>query len=355
MRSSRKLITFVSCGLSLSALLMVSPAWADCLIAGSNERLTNFCLVERSKDANVPLSFAIMLDTRLKRVGHLNGLGFPMKVKRTDFTPFASPVLYYSTNINGGNPKKKLVLGNRSFSGDPNLIRKTGILIGATSGLKGRSIYGDGKYIDLNLTASHAYSPKHQTGVTNLSGAICSQNQIKNNLHLDACVGLTRIKKQITDQKNKYLSLSILNFFTSSPFLQHQNTLEATRYFEKNYTQNQFSLTHQTLNKTGYLSNLTLTIGEPVDNQLVTRRALNWSLEKHIENRKIAISANLRMASGGKVFGFDRNEKTRLLSLSYQLFKNLEIGFGYSKTDSNIDYFSASQPIFTIQFPAITF
>ena len=61
------------------------------------------------------------------------------------------------------------------------------------------------------------------------------------------------------------------------------------------------------------------------------------------------------MASGGKVFGFDRNEKTRLLSLSYQLFKNLEIGFGYSKTDSNIDYFSASQPIFTIQFPAITF
>ena len=46
------------------------------------------------------------------------------RIKQTTFQPYLSPILKYSSNINGGNPEKPLVLGGNSFTGQPHLIKK---------------------------------------------------------------------------------------------------------------------------------------------------------------------------------------------------------------------------------------
>lgn len=332
-----------------------SPASASCLIASSNERLANFCLIERTKNSVIPLGLATLLDYRLKRSGRSTGIGFPVQVKQTDFQPFASPILYYSPDINGGNPNKQLVLGGVKFNSDPNLKRKKGMVIGVNFGLNGRSIYGDEKYIDINLNSSYAHSPKHNIGIKSLAGNFCSKNHIKEGWYFDICGGASRVSKKIQNEQIKYTKFLISKLLSSHPFKHHQNTWGLERVFADNYTQNQFLFSHQTLSKAGYLWNVTIKSGEPIRGKLVTRKDLNWSLTKEIKNKRFKISGGFRSASGGKVFGFDREEQTNYVQLSYQVFKHVNFRLGYTKTDSNIDYFSASEPTLSMQFGSLNF
>ena len=74
-----------------------------------NERLRVFCSLEKSK--SVPLSGREFISLS----NDLGRLGFPPLIKGTkveNFNSFSlSPSVNYSSNINGGNPKKPMVIG----------------------------------------------------------------------------------------------------------------------------------------------------------------------------------------------------------------------------------------------------
>ena len=109
----------------------------------------------------------------------------------------------YSSNINGGNPNKKLILGNLEFEGDKSLISKKGMLVGGTTGFSGRSIYDEGKFLDYNFSTSYAHSINHKIGIFNVYGNICAKNHIKNFWHLDICTNSYRVNKKIIDDYNQ--------------------------------------------------------------------------------------------------------------------------------------------------------
>ena len=77
-----------------------------------NERLTNHCLLETVKGKLVDEQTMQIVVFRLKREGYFGGLEKP------SFQGTLYPDIYYSENINGGNPNKNLVLGNLEFEGD---------------------------------------------------------------------------------------------------------------------------------------------------------------------------------------------------------------------------------------------
>lgn len=102
------------CGVSV-AIFAATRSDANCLVSSPNERLSNFCMLERSDKAALSLRTVQVLDYRLKREGFSTGLGLKGRIKQTTFQPYLSPILKYSSNINGGNPEKPLVLGGTAL------------------------------------------------------------------------------------------------------------------------------------------------------------------------------------------------------------------------------------------------
>jgi hypothetical protein len=92
------------CGVS-AAIFAATRSDANCLVSSPNERLSNFCMLERSDKAALSLRTVQVLDYRLKREGFSTGLGLKGRIKQTTFQPYLSPILKYSSNINGGRPE----------------------------------------------------------------------------------------------------------------------------------------------------------------------------------------------------------------------------------------------------------
>ena len=199
-----------------SIFLLNGPAFTACLMPNISERLINFCLLERTKDSIVPLTFAKEFDYRLKRSGYSNGVGLSGKVEQSVINYNFSPVFYYSSNINGGNPDKDLVLGDYIFKGDRNLLRKKGFLTGVSSGLNGRSIYGEGRHFDFYAQVSHAHSFQYNMGINNLSSGFCFANHIKAFWHIDICGNSSQIRRKIVSERNSDLSLNLAKLSTSN-------------------------------------------------------------------------------------------------------------------------------------------
>jgi hypothetical protein len=95
---------------------------ASCLLFSENERLSNYCLLETVKGKVVDQNTAIIVSQKLKREGYFGGL------EKSEWSTRFYPDFDYSNNINGGNPDKPLILGELEFEGDPELIKKEGVI-----------------------------------------------------------------------------------------------------------------------------------------------------------------------------------------------------------------------------------
>ena len=95
---------------------------ASCLLFNENERLSNYCLLETVKGKVVDQNTAIIVSQKLKREGYFGGL------EKSEWSTRFYPDFDYSNNINGGNPDKPLILGELEFEGDPELIKKEGVI-----------------------------------------------------------------------------------------------------------------------------------------------------------------------------------------------------------------------------------
>ena len=60
------------CGVS-AAIFAATRSDANCLVSSPNERLSNFCMLERSDKAALSLRTVQVLDYRLKREGFSTG------------------------------------------------------------------------------------------------------------------------------------------------------------------------------------------------------------------------------------------------------------------------------------------
>jgi hypothetical protein len=151
--------------LAILYIFFSPPLYASCVDGDADSRLQTYCVVNSAQGQLVSLRTAQVVDYRLKQDGYERGLGLPGSVQQTTISPYATPIIDYSTNINVGNPNRPLVLGNLTFTGDETLLRKEGLVAGVGIGANGRRIYGEGKYVDYSLGASYAHSQEHDIGI----------------------------------------------------------------------------------------------------------------------------------------------------------------------------------------------
>lgn len=296
------------------------------------------------------------LDYRLKQEGYERGIGLPGKIDQATFSPYAAPIIEYSSDINGGNPNKPLVLGSLTFVGDEDFLRKKGVLAGIGFGGNGRAIYGAGKYLDYSVGGSYTHSPKHDIGITRGFANFCSKNDIGGNFYLDGCLAASQLDKELSDETTGSATLSLAKIFSEGQNRFHQASIGLRRYFEDEYEQNQLSFRLDTLHSSDLFSSVIISLGEGVKDTLALRNSFSATVgTTSFMNKPISASFSYSFSDGGKLLGFSREESTKIVSLTYTIHPRINVSIGYRDTSSNIDYFSESEAIFGLQFAPIRF
>lgn len=347
-RLNLALLFFLTCPAYATA------ANASCSVS-ANERLTNFCLVQLANTQLLDIHTAQIIDYRLKREGYTDGLGMRGQLDTFSFQPYVTPILDYETDINGGNPNRPLQLGSLTFTGNPELVREEGVVLGAGVGANGRYITGQGRYIDYSFGVSYAHSFEHNIGIQRRFASICSRNHLTNWWYLDGCANSSYVEKDLTEATRNALSLTTSKLFTSSANNHHQASIGVNRIYDEDYQQNQLVFGFQTIHRNGWHSALNATLGESIDGEIAVREALSASLSLPVSNRRLTLSASYSEADGARLLGFERAENTWSVSATYSINDNIDVSIGYVETNSTIDYFDVSTPTIGINFRPIRF
>lgn len=338
-------------------LLLASAASASCIGLGGDERLQNYCLLNAIDGKAIDYSAATMIDSRLRRAGSSTGLGVPRAVPfdRSSVSFSIRPVLRYEGNINGGNPAKPLVIGNLTFDGDEALYKTSGTVVGLGASLNCRAIYSEGRYLKYSLDTSYALSPSSDDRIATTSASVCSFNHIAKSWYIDACANQSRARKTISDGSSSNLKLIASYIFTSVTKEHSQVKFGVNRLFADSYTQNQLVLGIDSLHPSGFFTGVEATFGEAVPEHLVTRMSVAGRVGLQVAGKPLTLNASFSHATGGLLFGVDRDAKSASVSASYPVWRNFNVTMGYTKTDSTIDYFDLASPTLGIQFVPIRF
>lgn len=336
-------------------VLTATSSEAKCLNSSVNERLSNFCLVKGTSNTLVTQRTVQVIDYRLKKEGYERGLGLPGRVDDFSFNSYIAPVLDYETDINGGNPNKPLQLGDISFTGEPDLVRKEGIVAGARSGAYGRFLLGEGRYVDYGFEMSYAHSFEHDIGLQRRFVNVCSKNHINNWWYIDGCANSSYVEQDLTEKLRNTLSLTTSKLFTLAGDSHHQASFGVNRVYDKDYEQNQLVLGLDTIHSNGWYSSINTVFGESIDGEMATREAVSASLALPVRNRRLTLSASYSESDGAKLLGFKRADDTWSVSAAYNVYKAVDLSVGYTETVSTIDYFDVSTPTVSVSFTPISF
>ena len=329
--------------LSLSILfylIFASFALANpnCFLMQGNERLTNHCLLETVKGKLVDEQTMQIVVSRLKREGYFGGLEKP------SFQGALYPDLYYSENINGGNPSKKLVLGNLEFEGDPDLVAEEGLVIGLNASGSGRRTIGIGRYVDGNANLSYGFSPEHDLSIKSINFAVCSKNRVKGNVHADLCVSANELNKQITKDSTQAIKASIskLSFVDFGAF--NEGRLSIIRWTTDDYSQNQFEASVDAIHPDNLATSFRLKVGQQLTDQLALKYGFGISTTTVLDGRKYTFGVNYEYSDGGMLFGVNRSDRSTNVSVSTNLETSTMLSVGYWERDSSINYFDQGYP-----------
>lgn len=338
-----------------SGLLSMNPVHASCLNPNVDTRLQTYCAERTVIQNGAVLRDALLVDALLKREGYAEGIGLPNRFERKSFQMFASPIIDYNSNLNGGNPGKPLILGGRSFAGDPKNMRFGGVIGGIRTGANGRRIYGDSAYADYALSVSYAYSPKHSIGVVRGSASACSRNNVANHWYVDACGDATLLSRDLSTENSSGVALSTTKLFAGNGGTFHSVSFGGRRYFTETYDQNQLQIGWSTVRNRGAYTAINVHMGAAVSGQLAMRRSVSATVGTTLLDRPLTATIGYSHAAGGKLLGFERDDTSRFFSLTYAVSSKLLLSAGFGRIDSTIEYFSETRPTFSVQFAPVRF
>jgi len=334
----RKPLTELAFWISLF-FLWAGAAKANCLMfSNQNERLSNFCLLQSVTGKLIDDRTAILVSQRLKQEGYFGGLTSP--IARTH----VYPTLSYSSNINGGNPDKNLILGELEFEGDPSLVAKEGLVVGANFSSTYRATYKEGQYLDASLLAGVSFSPEHSISYTTLNWSACSRNKLHPASYLDFCANASNLNRKLSIDRTESVSLSLGHLKYRNNFGFSDLSYGLQRSFFAGYQQNQAHVSLDTTHEKQWYSSFGVRLGEAVVDKLALNYGLDASATKMIGGRLITVSLAREYSNGGKLLGVNRADRTTRVQVSVPLTQKVSAKVVYAKTDSSIDYFDEEGP-----------
>lgn len=335
-------------GLIAMGIIAMSPATA-CNIPDVDPRLRLHCDLARLSGRLIPAELANMLDQRLKRNGIAAGIGRGRTAPAVmSFGVF--PTLGYEPNLNGGNPRRALVLGGLTLKGEDHLYRTSGVVAGLRLGLSGQHGGQHGTALRFDFGLSHARSTAHQSDISSAKVSACGSQHLGRWWFVDLCADAMRAKKDLSDVSVAALSLSGLRVYRSKSGGHRLIKLGLSRQFGQGYRQHQVSVSHQTLYPNGALTRASLLLGEAVPNHMLPRVSIRAGAATRVAGYPLSLMAEVTKTEGAKLLSFDRRDQYLQVEVGFTPRRDMHITAGYRLSDSNIDYFDTVTPVFGIRF-----
>ena len=325
-----------------SISLWTTSAEANCLVFAQNERLSNYCLLNEVSGKLMDGQTASVVVQRLQREGYFGGISEPTWATKI------APSVTYSNNINGGNPDKKLVLGNLEFDGDPNLVAKEGVVGNLNLSALNRVTFGEGRYVTTSLGAGYSYSPKHKLSFANTSFNFCSKNKTVGELYIDLCGSThTQSKKLARDELNSInVAFNHLSHLKNIGYADW--SLGLTRNFHDDYVQYQLTAAIDLIHEETWFGSFGLRIGEALPDQLALNFGVDTKFSRYVADKKLTFQVSYEHLTGGKLFGMPRTDESIRVTAVLPITEDHTASIGFFQSDSNIDYFDTNYPIISL-------
>ena len=319
--------------------------------------MENYCLLNTINKKVIDYKTATLVSKRLKNTGQSSSITFPDSTPNGMFSGSFSilPILQYHENINGGNAAKPFVIGNLTLSGDKAFYQTSGLVGGLGVKFAGRSIYGQGKYLNYSMYKDFALHPSSSDKILNTIAEICSKNLIGQSLYLDACTSNFISSRELTHTDNTDISFVGSHTFTNNKNTHSLAKLGVNRLFTNEYVQNQIILGVETLHSHRVFTEIETIIGEVIQNKLATRTSILGTLSFNVAGKPLRLNTSLSQATGGLILGFANDNQRISVSASYPIWRNITAVLGYTEINSTIDYFDSSLPTLGLEFSPIHF
>ena len=104
-----------------------------------------------------------------------------------------------------------------------------------------------------------------------------------------------------------------------------------------------------------YKTNILFTKGETVENIISLNYSIGLSIKRIIYKKPLKVSFSQSFYDGGNFLGVIREDTSNQLSVSYPVYRGLNVSIGYVDNNSTIQSFSHNGPLVSVSFSTISF
>lgn len=321
-------------------------------LAGS-ERLQLFAWGQWLETGQAPRQTVDAMRNALNRQGYYHDGGTPALVWSD---AWASPMLAYDTNVNGGVTQESFSVSGFLFEADPAFLAISDVVLGLDTSAIARIAWGTGHTIEATVDA--AFGVGLDSGLTLFASTVqlCSRNNPSRWIFVDGCLLRAASERDLAGTTLDQASLSVSSLF-QTPAGYHELTGQLTEARTNGYDQTSATLMLDTVWDQA-VTGLSVTLGEPVENTTVLDRRIaldvRWqlggSLAGPLNGSLAGIGLWHETSSGGTFLGLDQIDKETGVILSWQPRPRTTVEAGYARTLSTADLYDNESFSFQIRF-----
>lgn len=260
------------------------------------------------------------------------------------------PVLSFDPNVNGGVPGDRVEVAGLTFMVDPDLVGKSGVLLGMEGQAWMRENIAPGMALDLGLRGLVAHAPQQRATRIALDAHGCIRQQVNASRYLHGCSTLRYRSTRMGSQVSAEALLGMTQAFGGGAWGYHAVTGEMglRRIMPRGGTHwNQGFVRVSTVSalRNGTALTASLEIGQAVRGAHVSRINTSFGVLRVIAGRPTSVSAFYNQASGGIFLGAPRRDHTVGLAVTRQLNDQFTMTASVSQTRSNASLFSTGPSI----------
>lgn len=301
--------------------------WTSALLSGS-QRLGLYTLAQEAPAGSRPYALRLARELGFAQ----RGLG----LTHLDHGVSLTPTLEFDPNINGGMPGETIMLGPYEFSIDEEWRSRSGYLGGLSASARTSWSYAPKSTLHAGAVLSYQHDLKSDLEVRRGSLLLCQKQHIHRWTWMDACLQSFRTERDLSTSEGTTASFGLGHVF-SSPLGTHDVGVTFKQLWDAEYEKKSVYL--RATSAVAGLGALTfgLDVGEAVDLQTTQLHSITVALTRPIFGRRTSIVYNQSFSAGGRVFGMEREDRARSLTLSRPLNEWFGISLSWKRVDSTID------------------
>ena len=348
-------LNLIFCLLTASLIfLLVNPqkAIASCVEIGGDERLQNLCLLNKINGKIIDQQTAYFIDRRLKKTGIREGLRLPDGGVDLNFAPVFSfsPYFQYDPNINGGNPRRSLQVGNLTFQRNKSYDMQDGLVGGLNAKASFYRPYAEGKYFQYFGSEKRSRGLSVSDRIAESFHNFCSFNKFSQTFYLDLCASSSKTEKTLTSKTDEKIRTNASFIFEPSGTSQLHLKFGSYNLIKTDFQQPGIEIGFDVIKNGKSFYGVALNMNDKIDGYLTTRHSLEVKTGFFMLGRAIRFSASLKEANGSHLLGVARKTSTKSLNLQFPYREGVLVSVGYEQVDAKIDYFTSVSPMLNVTF-----